>query len=69
MPQSRASILEPLPDKDRFWVNTDTSFLMHQIKTFEQKDRFSLMKFMAQGMALAEYAASDDLDGFQKLFV
>jgi len=37
---------------------------MHQIKTFEQKDRFSFMKFMAQGMALTEYAGDDDLDGF-----
>ena len=39
-----------------------------QVKSFEQNDKKEFLKFMAQGKALVEYAAEDDLDGFQKVF-
>jgi hypothetical protein len=35
---------------------------------FEKNDNQGFLKFMARGKALIEYAAEDNLDGFQKIF-
>ena len=35
---------------------------------FEKNDNQGVLKFMARGKALIEYAAEDNLDGFQKIF-
>ena len=35
---------------------------------FEKNDNEGFLKFMARGKALIEYAAEDNLDGFQKIF-
>lgn len=62
--QPRAMILEETMTRHKYWTNTDTTFLMNQVKEFELRDKKGFLKFMVSGKALCEYAAEDDLDGF-----